>query len=360
MASEAATVKISMAPPRSHAGGCTYNQDRGVLTEDAAARQIALFDGHGTYGEEMAQWMADLATRRADAPLPTLFAEMETEARGGLARLLTERGTPHRWSPETGAFYYEPGGDDIRGGTTASVIRIAADGSMEAAHVGDSEIRVFDNSVDEGFGLDADHTPTNIAEYHRIRDSCDPPARFEFDTGPHPYDPWMPRVAPRPMYICDTHPESGRAEWMLNPRGGYYHCDVRGGWGAYLRSWDGRTSLAMTRSIGDFHMKRFGVSALPSMVSVSAPRPPATAVSENPTIRAIVVATDGLWDAVHYHEVRDLVRRADLLGHAEAATAALLEFGMAMARARFGPRHDNITVSVSYISVFGIPVPPAA
>jgi serine/threonine protein phosphatase PrpC len=104
---------------------------------------------------------------------------------------------------------------------------------------------------------------------------------------------------------------------------------------------DGRERLAFTRAIGDFNMKRYGVSAEPT-VATDIPPPPSG------VIRVVVVASDGLWDACHYREVAEAIQKS--LGAGVSVVAALL---LAIAEDystdRFGEVHDNISIAVAVI-----------
>lgn len=345
---DAPAVQISVAPPATDAGGAAYNQDRAFVQTDSGITTIGVFDGHGTYGAEIAQAAATVAATQPTSTEPTaLMAILEDAARSVIATAVPDA------IREGGAIYRRLAwggmGAPVRGGTTATICRIADDGSMTVSHLGDSDCIFWD--TDDGRPSDtADHTASSVTEFERIiRDH--PRAGFRFDDQGGRL---LRGRAPRPVFVrgdpplapshVTTPPE---APWILNPAGGYCYSDVRGSWGVYFEAPDGQEALAMTRAIGDFHLKRYGLSIVPSVRSAPPPAPGRT--------RAIVTASDGLWDAVQYAEVRDLVRRPDLLGNAAAATAELLRWGLEKAHRHFGPVCDNITVAVTYVTV---PLPP--
>lgn len=345
---------VAVASPATDAGGSAVNQDRAFTQTDAATgiTTIGVFDGHGTYGAEIAQGAAEVAAA-ADptTPLTDLMVRLEERARAVIAAI------PDVVS-EHGAFYrraFYGSGAPVRGGSTATINRINPDGSMEMAHLGDSDIVYWDTDDAEASNLMVDHSAASVTEFCRIRAAC-ATAIFRFDDqggrllrGRQP----RPVFVPAPLAAAPAGDGPAADEWILNPKGGYCYADVRGTWGVYFEAPDGREALAMTRALGDFHLKRFGLIATPS---VSTAPPPAAGQT-----RAIVVASDGLWDAVQHHEVRDLVRRPDLLGNAAAATAALLTWGLEKARGHFGSNVDNIAVSVTYVTVpLPAPEPVAA
>ncbi len=330
---------ISFAAPASDRGRASYQQDRAVARADL----LAVFDGHGTYGEEAAISVAEsFAASPAATPFESVFADAHNACRNNLRTHLTSRGvafteTEGAFYKPTGFSYYPMPATPHTGGTTATAVRIDATGAMTAAHVGDSEAMYFDADDAPGVTLCVgDHTPTSLAEFKRIRATCARPAEFIFGGSPQTRHIFVPAIG-------GTH--------LMNPAGGFQYADVRNSWAAYVRS--GNDMLAMTRALGDFNLHRAGLTTVPDVTTVAAPAAGVT--------RAVVVASDGLWDAVHYDEVRAVVRRADLLGNAAAATAALLEFGIAMSKKRFGcaAAHDNITVVVAYVTTPAIVPAPA-
>ena len=332
-----------------HTGNSPYDQDRASV--NLATRTIAICDGHGDYGTLAAETAATtFHAAPADAPLPALFAAAETAVRDAMRAAVLGAGKPLR---EVDGALYRPAlygsssstGPIYRGGTTASVLRVAPDGSLTVANVGDSDVVVFDapsvthgvaGHSDAGRTLIADHTPTSQTEWERVH-AAHPSTRFRFN---NPASPW---AADRPVWVPKAD------AWTLNPTGGFMYTDVRNTWGAYVTAADGSESMAMTRALGDFHLKRHGLIAEPEIQTAPAPAPGTT--------RAVALGSDGLWDALQFEEARDLLFRADLVGNADAATAALLELGRAKAVAAFGPVTDNIICAVVYITV--PPSPPA-
>jgi serine/threonine protein phosphatase PrpC len=332
-------------------GRCPYDQDRSLMKTAADHTLIGVFDGHSNLGAEFATWAVDhFAASKSTETLGEVFATADAALRARLRTHLAAKGTAHM--EVAGAFYhrgyYGGRGTPVRGGTTASVLRLDHEtGAMEFAHVGDSDVRVFDepqaDDADgdaDGLTLTEDHSPTNMSEWNRIHASH-PTTRFIFDDrGVYPR---------RPVFTPSTTTPNG---WTLNPVGGYTYADVHGSWGAYVQTPDGSASLAMTRALGDFDMKVCGVSDVPHITVADGPAPGTT--------RAIVVASDGLWDATQFADVQAIVRRPDLLiaRNAEAAAAEVLALGIRSSMEKFGGNacHDNIVVSVVYVTA-PAPVP---
>lgn len=285
-----------------HIGGASNseNQDTFFVRE----RTFGVFDGHGRAGGEMAATARDIFQ---DAPLDAAtFAQAEEAVRPLV-------------SP------YSVSG----GGTTASVLYIdPLTNECRVGHVGDSEVRYFDSDEGAGVSLTADHSPCSLEEFKRIQ-AVLTPAEFEFATyGAYYYT--------RPLFI------NREDTWIINPAGGHKHCTVRGDWGTYIVNPVTEERLAVTRALGDFGMKTCGVIAEPSIIVAP---PPA-----HGTTRAIVMASDGLWDAMQYEEVRAIVRDPAVLGNAEAATAVLMTVAAAANAKHFGSSADNITAVVVYLT----------
>ena len=290
-----------------HIGGASNreNQDTFFVRE----RIFGIFDGHGRAGRQVAEKARDVFQ---DAPLDASFPITFAQAEEAVRPLIP----PYTISG---------------GGTTASVLYIdPITSECHVAHVGDSEVRYYDTDVGAGVSLTADHSACSLEEFMRIRSTPDP-GSFEF-AARSPY-------GPRPVFVLRA------GVWDMNPMGGNMYCTVRSDWAAYLVSPDGER-LAVTRALGDFHMKGCGVTSEPS---VSVTEPPAQG-----TTRAIVMASDGLWDAMKYEEVRAVVRDPSVLGSSEAATTALMAAAAAANAKHFGASADNITALVVYLTL-----PPA-
>ncbi len=331
-------------------GRPSYDQDRSLTKTAADHTLIGVFDGHSTLGAEFATWAVEhFAAAHPTETLAEVFAAADNALRARLRTHLGSTGVSHM---ETGGAFYHRGyygarGTPVRGGTTASVLRLDHEtGAMEFAHVGDSDVRVFDQEAEsaDGVSLMEDHSPTNLSEWNRIHASH-PTTRFIFDDrGLYPRRPvFVPSAAAAGGCIPTTEAAGG---WTLNPVGGYTYADVHGSWGAYVQTPDGSASLAMTRALGDYDLKVCGVSDVPHITVADGPAPGTT--------RAIVVASDGLWDATEFAAVQAIVRRPDLLGacNAEAAAAEVLALGIRSSKEKFGGSacHDNITVSVVYVT----------
>jgi len=283
-----------------HIGGANNNENQDTFF--IGDHMFGVFDGHGVGGKTVAETAcAAFAAASLDSSFPEIFAAAE-EAVARIGLPVTHRD----------------------GGTTASCLYIDYDGYCQVGHVGDSEVRYYDDV--DGVSLTADHSACSLEEFKRIKGTSDP-SRFEFTARP-------PNGVARPVFVKRA------GEWIMDPRGGNFYCTARRDWATYVVSPD-EERLAVTRAIGDFSMKPYGVSAEPTITTVG---PPAAGVT-----RAIVLASDGLWDAMTYDEVGAIVRRPDLIGNAEATTA-LMEAALAASNKMFGSSADNTTAIVVYMT----------
>ena len=337
-------------------GSYAYNQDRAVVIGNHYSHTTcAVFDGHGTYGEEAAMWCVDKLREllRVDPAAPldaALFDTLHGTVREKLlAHVRAKSLTGLNVYEEQEGIYMAGTRQPVRGGTTATILRIDhTTGAITCASVGDSEARVFScdaGAEDEGTDLCTDHSATNPAEYARVLAFCSEKGRalprFEYDT----MSGTLSRESRCP-FVADAAAPPLSGGWAPNPAGGFFHCDVRGNFGAYIFNPLNTEGLAMTRALGDFNMERFGVSHVPHVVTEPAPVP----APEATKTRAVVWASDGMWDLVPARDVAAVVRRADLVGKPEAAAAALLDLAKERTRAAFGGAlGDNITVGVTYV-----------
>ena len=226
-----------------------------------------------------------------------------------------------------------------KGGTTASVVRIDKDtGAIEVSHVGDTEVRYYDlgqieGQSQSGVNLTVDHSPLSKDEFLRIRAREGPKGSFVFARAYR----YMPE---RFVFVEDAAADRG---WRVDDAYGNFYSTVRKEWAAYVSNSVG-DKLAVTRALGDHHMKPCGVIAEPSVVTA----PPLTS-TESP--RAVVIASDGVWDVMQYAEIGEIVRRTDLVGNAEAAAHAILGATLEKQRELLGATGgDNATVIVVYVA----------
>ena len=283
-----------------HIGGSRNKENQDAFCING--RTVAMLDGHGVHG------LAAAAAAKATFESPTT-TEPQTLFALADAEVLKVAGASS--------------------GTTATLLQISEDGTCTVSHVGDSEAWVFDSDAEPCVALGRDHSACSLEEWTRIRATATAETHFRF--------------APlsglgNPVFIA-----AADGTFAPNPAGGHSFCNVRRDWASYVCGHRGE-KLGITRALGDLNMKPHGVSAMPSIVTAE----PHVAG----TVRAIVVASDGLWDAMLPEEVRAIVRQPEFLStqDADAAVAALMAAALKKGIELFGTDHDNVTAVVVYIA----------
>ena len=266
-------------------------------------RTVGVFDGHGVHGLAAAVAARAVFDSSAEEAAEAVFATAD-------AAVLKIAG--------------------FASGTTATLLQVAEDGACTVAHVGDAEAWIFDADAGPCVALGRDHSACSLEEWTRVRATATAETHFR-------YAPMGPGLG-NPVFIAGTD-----GTFAPNPVGGHSYCNVRHDWASYVCGHRGE-KLGITRALGDLNMKPHGVTAVPSVVTAAPP--PAG------TTRAIVVASDGLWDALLPEEVRALVRRPEFLDtqDAAAATAALMAIALRHGIELFGTDHDNVTAVVVYMA----------
>ena len=267
---------------------------------------VGVFDGHGTGGKVAAEKARDVFVAAVAAVAAVEVADVFAVADAAVSAAVSNHS-----------------------GTTATLLQVAADGACTVSHVGDSEAFVFDSDEGTGALLGADHSPCSLEEWTRVR-ARHPRTVFRF--APPSGGLGVPVFVP----VAD-------GTFIQNPTGGYSFCNVRRDWAAYVCN-DSGDKLGVTRALGDGNMKPSGVICSPSIVTKEAPAPG--------TVRAVVIASDGLWDAMLPEEVRAIVRKPEFLAtqDADAAIAALMAAALAKGAELFGTDYDNVTAVVVYVT----------
>jgi len=279
-------------------GDGSVQQDYIVCTPDT----VILCDGHGRNGHHFADAVCKyMAAAPVQAPT-TLFHATATHISATLA--------------------------DVDGGTTCTYVHLSVAGIMTVAHIGDSAVRYWD---EDGVGTPttADHSPCDLSEFKRVT-AAGGMCIFE---GRSKRDPLGTTFLPAADGTLEYN-----AAGMLSRKN--VHDDA----GAYLEGMHTVMKLAVTRAFGDYSLIPYGLSTEPGIIVV--PPPP-------PTVRAIVIASDGLWDVMKYEEIGAMVRSPTFLESRDGAAAAatLLAAALSAGRALFGPMQDNTTIAVLYFSV---------
>jgi len=255
------------------------NQDRGrhwVLEagggQASSIGVYAVADGHGRRGDSL-----------AESVMCILHAALTGDSSGGEAAMWAAEDLTEplqelflKVEQECTTLF-----GDCDGGATLSVCVDRPGMDLWVAHVGDSDVCLVDLSpaARQATMLTEDHSPLNMDEFLRMVVLC-PSAKFEYDRqrkdAPH-----LPIFAPSPLDPCG---------WKKNPaptRNVYYK-NRANDLATYVSEGGGYSSLANTRAIGDFRMKRaVGLSARPFIAKHAALT----------SSQRLVVASDGFWDS---------------------------------------------------------------
>ena len=305
-------------------GDSSIQQDR-IRT---SSTRVVLCDGHGPFGHEFAEAVCNFQITSETTDPILLFAETDTH--------LKEIVRPEKFST-------------VNGTTCTHVSFDTITRVMTVANLGDSALRYWD-SHGEGVGVSTDHCPLNLSEFDRITAAG---GRCTFHDNTNKYHKGKQSVF---------------VDGEYNTNGAYYHKNCRKEHASYLENQppilvdeeddlygngpiavDPKTKqpylplrLAVTRAFGDWPLVPYGVSCVPSVRTVE---PPAEGV------RAVVVASDGLWDVMKDFEIGLIVRNPKYMKDRDANGAAkeIVQLALLAGRKLFGPNGDNIAVAVVYL-----------
>lgn len=304
-----------------HIGGKEVNQDSffHTIRPDGSA-YLGVFDGHCQYGGEVSKAVCN---HFKETDMEKGFANADNVAKQAL---LTAAGK-EAYERRVDRIVYKQNmlgyPRIVRGGTTASVVEIK-DNCVRVGHVGDSEVMIIHESG-EFIVLTNDHSSNSLTEWIRIQKEADIVPKVLFTSLP----------VERSVFVKIGY------TWKVNPIGGAKWCNIRGDWASYLHGHE--EALNMTRSIGDFSLKKHGVSSKPD--SIDHHLPPGRSI--------VLIASDGLYDSFKYEELRDLVLKGikDSMGDVEKAAKYILDDGVENGFTFFGQHQDNTTVVLAIIDV---------
>jgi serine/threonine protein phosphatase PrpC len=380
-------------------GGSRENQDNVCCFQNSDILANCIFDGHGTDGKWVAE-VCKLTTERLISEnsdrvlldpvnaLSELFSELKT--------ILAEK-TVERFSQKNRECKIEPSGviiiksmfNDtwqplVNGGATMTVlILIKKTLKLYIANVGDSDAMLCsskqilrqddlkcESELEEGIkglkeehGLEegipvsnyimltANHSPTNIDEYVRMRSTAaclTNPNKALIDViydkqGVALYFPVYDTSEPIPKLLeC--------------PLGGGYHKNVRKEFATYVRTKENR-KLSFTRTMGDFEMAPYGIISEPSISSIDLSdildRYKDTDL--NPVL-CLLVSSDGVWDNWEYQTAQEFLMFDNCLeavGKTDDGSQQVLNSFMKrnklFATQNFGNSADNATSAILYL-----------
>lgn len=206
--------------------------------------------------------------------------------------------------------------------------------------------------------MNADHSPENKGEYLRLREFH--PLASSSSEKPRPalhivYD--SPSHEKHRCPPCFVENEEGEPE--LTNKGRYYK-NVRREWASlvstpsYAKYND---ALAFTRSIGDFHLHHYGVSASPEVLVYDLERHHPNLNFENKVI-ALLLSSDGVWDNWTYEDCMsylldtsclNLLRNPSKKNPTKKIVTSFMKRNKTYANHNFGSQADNATSVLVYL-----------
>ena len=272
---------IGCASYKGHKSDAAYkNQDRACVVypfmSDFSKVMLCMYDGHGPAGDSVAEWIMDRLPNKLSEMAednPNCFGEADIAATMHTAfHAVDDELRDHDHSGSSG---------------TTAMVAVLCDGRVWTAHAGDTRCVVARETICgmSSYALTTDHKPDDENERSRIREAGGIVTRASESSGPA-------RVRP-----------------PSQQHGG----------------------LAMSRSLGDHHMRTAGVD----------PSPDVGCYSIEPNDKWLIIATDGLWDFITHEEACRLVWEA----RGDVNRACILLIATAAKKWRLkGHYRDDITV----------------
>ena len=270
--------------------------------------KTVLCDGHGKYGDDFARAVCDFQIRNDGDPI-RVFRETDQYLQSNFSA------TKYPYINGTSC-------TNLQMNPETNVVTIA--------NIGDSAARYWDMKG-SGISASVNHTPSNLQEFQRITDSGG---------------------------ICTFHDSSGKyskgkqptfVNGIYNASGAYSYKNCRKEHSVYFEIPENgsknrsRCKLAMTRSFGDWLLVPYGLITEPAVHILP---PPGEGVT-----RAIVMASDGLWDVMTDETIGNIVRQPEFLNtrDATASSNTLLEEALRKGQKLFGRNADNVSIVVAYV-----------
>jgi serine/threonine protein phosphatase PrpC len=369
-------------------GGSRENQDNVCCFQNSDILANCIFDGHGPDGK----WIAEVCKLNTERLISENSDRLLLDPVNALSELFSELKTilsvktVERFSKKNRECKIEPSGVIIikdlfnefwqplvNGGATMTVlILIKKTLKLYIANLGDSDamlcsskqiFRQDDLKCETGlkYGLEdglkdylmltANHSPTNIDEYVRMRSKAACPTNPNKSLIDVIYDKQCAET------FCQVYDTSTPIPKLLEcPLGGGYYKNVRKENATYVRTTENR-KLAFTRTMGDFEMDPYGIISEPSISSIdlSDILERYTETDLNPVL-CLFVSSDGVWDNWEYQKVQEFLMYDNCLeavGKTDDGSQKVLDSFMArnnlFARHNFGNTADNATSAILYV-----------
>lgn len=369
-------------------GGSRENQDNVCCFQNSDILANCIFDGHGPDGK----WIAEVCKLNTERLISENSDRILLDPVNALSELFSELKTilsvktVERFSKKNRECKIEPSGVIIikdlfnefwqplvNGGATMTVlILIKKTLKLYIANLGDSDAMLCSSKqifrqddlkcetgladgLEEGLKdylmLTANHSPTNIDEYVRMRSKAACPTNPNKSLIDVIYDKQCAET------FCQVYDTSSPIPKLLEcPLGGGYYKNVRKENATYVRTAENR-KLAFTRTMGDFEMDQYGIISEPSISSINLSDilERYTETDLNPVL-CLFVSSDGVWDNWEYQKVQEFLMYDNCLeavGKTDDGSQKVLDSFMArnnlFARHNFGNTADNATSAILYV-----------
>jgi serine/threonine protein phosphatase PrpC len=200
-----------------------------------------------------------------------------------------------------------------------------------------------DETLTDNIIITRDHSPDNVEEYKRIRSFAkDPNLLFIYDE----------QEKEKPL--CESIFEDGIDGPVARPDVQFYYKNVSKDKGTYITTpidAQYRDALASTRSIGDFNLNKYGLSAKPEIQSVDLNH-----LVDNPI--CVVLCTDGVWDNWITDHVQKFVMDPSCLNAiatkpdgAQKVVDSFMNRNEMFAKKYFGNNYDDASCIIMYITL---------
>jgi len=257
----------------------------------------------------------------------------------------------------------------ISGGTTCTIAVIIDNIHLYISNVGDSDAIIISNTNNNISSeiITGDHSPDNIDEFKRVTGEFTPCLNFQYDKLPSNSKGYVD------IYIKDDD-----GNYHITGKGNYIKNIRRQFAGIVSRLKDSSpkdsppevsppedsppkdsppkdspfdSTLSMTRSLGDYYLKTYGVSSKPTIKYINL-----SEIFEESPIISIVVATDGVWDNYTYENISKFSLNEDYLKRinngeniSEEVCKLLIAENDKLGTNHFGKSRDNATAIVAYL-----------
>ncbi len=348
-------------------GGSRKNQDAYFTLKFPEIETVmtCVLDGHGSeYGEHIAEGTKKFMIEQFSINQDRLLANPEEfllrlfdEANENCKQILMEvlSRSSIQFKEEDGIIYSRKYNTSqwskVRGGTTCSIVVIIKN-KLYTANVGDSKALLCSTHLLPFGGycemeITSDQSLEKYDEFKRIHD-CGGLVVFDKP------DALTKHECPPVYEYCDEYDD------FIKSEKGIYYKNVSKEWATIVvnPNVDENDALAMSRSLGDLSLKRYGVIATPSINSFNLDEIfNSSEESESDTI-CIVLASDGVWDNWIDKNIGKFVMDKSCLNAivdkpengAQLVAKSLMARNDMFGQKNFGSSRDNATCIVTYIT----------